>query len=201
MPQTRVLLSVLVVPSVAVAGCYSPNVPLVASAGNAEASGSSGGTVGDSDASPASTSTTQDAATDPGTEGTSETGGVGSETSSGATHGRCGDSSVDEGEDCDDGNEINADGCNSDCVESGSTVWTVDFATDYDLPDAPQSGLLAFSHVDVAPSGEIGVAMRILSNGNDGILVGGLSEDGETAWTDVISSAEVDHQYLSLIHI
>jgi len=40
--------------------------------------------------------------------------------------------------------------------------------------------------------------MRILSNGNDGILVGGLSEDGETAWTDVISSAEVDHQYYSL---
>lgn len=43
---------------------------------------------------------------------------------------QCGDAVVDPGEQCDDGNEVNADGCNRDCVESGSIVWeqTVVFA-------------------------------------------------------------------------
>lgn len=40
----------------------------------------------------------------------------------------CGDGALDPGEDCDDGNDIDADGCNHDCVVSASVLWSV--ATD-----------------------------------------------------------------------
>ncbi|MEM6990659.1 MAG: hypothetical protein AAF721_09185 [Myxococcota bacterium] len=36
----------------------------------------------------------------------------------------CGDGRVDEAEMCDDGNDADGDGCNHDCVESGSVLWT-----------------------------------------------------------------------------
>jgi cysteine-rich repeat protein len=51
--------------------------------------------------------------TNPGTESGSETG----------TPASCGDGNVDVDEDCDDGNDVNGDGCNNDCVESGVIVW------------------------------------------------------------------------------
>ncbi|HWB76274.1 MAG TPA: protein kinase [Nannocystaceae bacterium] len=37
--------------------------------------------------------------------------------------GTCGDGVPDRGEDCDDGNTKNGDGCNRDCRRSGATVW------------------------------------------------------------------------------
>ena len=36
----------------------------------------------------------------------------------------CGDGSLDPGEACDDGNDVDADGCNVDCVVSGSIRWS-----------------------------------------------------------------------------
>ncbi len=35
----------------------------------------------------------------------------------------CGDGSADPGEECDDANDIDGDGCNRDCLESGGVVW------------------------------------------------------------------------------
>ncbi len=36
---------------------------------------------------------------------------------------RCGDGNTDADEDCDDANEVDGDGCNNDCLESGSVLW------------------------------------------------------------------------------
>jgi cysteine-rich repeat protein len=115
--------------------------------------------------------------------------------------GRCGDGSVDAGEDCDDGNEVNSDGCNTDCRESGSTLWTIDFAADYDVPDFPLGGTLSFDQVAVAQNGSIGVAAGILLGGTEGenaILIGDVDVGGDTSWTDVISSDEAGHHYFSV---
>lgn len=41
----------------------------------------------------------------------------------------CGDEIVQRDEVCDDGNGANGDGCNIDCIESGSVIWTRTFGT------------------------------------------------------------------------
>lgn len=41
----------------------------------------------------------------------------------GDTPATCGDATLDEGEACDDGNAMDADGCNADCTISGSLLW------------------------------------------------------------------------------
>ncbi|MCH9688069.1 MAG: hypothetical protein K0V04_41950 [Deltaproteobacteria bacterium] len=41
--------------------------------------------------------------------------------------GDCGNGMMDAGEDCDDGNLTDADGCNADCRLSGSVVWSLDY--------------------------------------------------------------------------
>ena len=55
--------------------------------------------------------------TDPGTE------------SSGGVPSVCGDGVIEGLEACDDGNDADEDGCNSDCVESGTLLWS------WDAPD------------------------------------------------------------------
>src|SRR5688572_21025309 len=37
----------------------------------------------------------------------------------------CGDGAMQPGEECDDGNDVDGDGCNRDCRVSGQEVWTV----------------------------------------------------------------------------
>lgn len=46
-------------------------------------------------------------------------------TTSGPPQPFCGDGVIDEDEQCDDGNDEIADGCNPDCVRSGEVVWSV----------------------------------------------------------------------------
>ncbi|MEM6996488.1 MAG: DUF4215 domain-containing protein [Myxococcota bacterium] len=43
---------------------------------------------------------------------------------------RCGDGTVDPGEDCDDGNRLPGDGCHPQCVEPGTPAWTATFDGD-----------------------------------------------------------------------
>jgi len=52
-------------------------------------------------------------------------GGIGG---SGGASSFCGDGVVNEGEACDDGNKVNADGCNADCVVSGTPLFTQSYA-------------------------------------------------------------------------
>jgi cysteine-rich repeat protein len=59
---------------------------------------------------------------------TSGSTGMGGETTDHGDSGepgtpRCQDGNVDPGEQCDDGNDVNADGCNRDCRISGQLVW------------------------------------------------------------------------------
>ena len=83
-----------------------------AGAGGAAAAG--GGTAGTSGSSAGGT---------PGVGGsagsTASQGGT-----AGSSSGVCGDGVVDPGEDCDDANTVDADGCNRDCVQSGKVLWT-----------------------------------------------------------------------------
>ncbi len=68
--------------------------------------------------------------TDAGTSTTTEESASG-ESAVGSSEGpsleNCGDGLVDPGEDCDDGNDIDGDGCNVDCVVSGSVRWSTEF--------------------------------------------------------------------------
>lgn len=69
-----------------------------------------------------SDATTTDSTDDGPLDGTGTDGGTDTDdtTSAGAD---CGNGSVDPGEACDDGNDVDADGCNTDCTVSGSVLW------------------------------------------------------------------------------
>lgn len=72
----------------------------------------------------------------PETEGSAssapgESSGDALETSTGPVT-TCGDGIVDPGEDCDDGNDEDADGCNLDCTESGSQLWEYEFLAGFE---------------------------------------------------------------------
>ncbi|MEM7160105.1 MAG: hypothetical protein AAF799_45125 [Myxococcota bacterium] len=97
--------------------------------------------------------------------------------------GPCGNGLLEDGEDCDDGNLTDADGCNADCRVSGTIEWSVDLNGDADL-----SGILA-----------VGV------DSTDAIVLGGFfSQDdvvsgrlwkldpaGEELWVDTMAETTV----------
>lgn len=62
-------------------------------------------------------------------DGDSGDGTTSSSSASGTDEGpsleHCGDGVLDPGEECDDGNDVGADGCNVDCVASGSIRWSM----------------------------------------------------------------------------
>ena len=63
---------------------------------------------------------------DTGSSSSSETTATTDPTTATGTTGpapECGNSMVEPGEACDDGNDRNGDGCNNDCTESGQEVW------------------------------------------------------------------------------
>ncbi len=80
--------------------------------------------------------------------GTAESGittsPAGAPTSSG-DFGECGDGVEDPGEQCDDGNDQNADGCNVDCVESGSWLWQVPVVAAARVAVGPEDRLYALT--------------------------------------------------------
>jgi cysteine-rich repeat protein len=94
-----------------------------------------GGRSGDTQLGHGSSSTgTGDTGTEPQTSTGSETGSLTSDGTTHASNGEsesgeteapsgCGDGIVDPDEDCDDGNDIDGDGCNNDCRVSGQLIW------------------------------------------------------------------------------
>ncbi len=110
----------------------------------------------------------------------------------------CGDGVEDPGEQCDDGNDQNADGCNVDCVVSGARLWsqdhivsTADIAVgpgDVIHAAAPAQGELGVALFRFAPGGELlGETRRPppltpSPNGGGSVLVNGLAAgaDGST---------------------
>ena len=79
-----------------------------------------------SDTTPSTTAMADDSSgSDASAEGSTDDG-----SSTGDAPTSCGDGIVDDGEECDDGNRVDSDGCNVDCVPSGSVRWEL-------LYDAP----------------------------------------------------------------
>ena len=66
----------------------------------------------------------------------------------------CGNAIVDAGEDCDDGNSQDGDGCNADCRASGSTQWTMTIASEAGT-DAGRA-VVFLGGGDIVVGGEVG---------------------------------------------
>ncbi len=166
------------------AGCYSPNDPI---AGDGSDDASTGATVGAETsntvgsatvATTASTNTTDTNTTN--TTGTTETDATDAtqgtdatdslDTSAGSTDDGgplCGNARMDDGEACDDGDEINGNGCNNDCVESGTVLWELELTA---LQGLEHAGL----DIAVAPDG------LVIATGENG-WIGTFAADGVEA--------------------
>lgn len=114
-----------------------------------------------------STATTASGPTDTGEPGTSTT--IGTDTDPDGTTGPdtslCGNGEPDEGEDCDDGNDVDADGCTRDCRISGSVIWI-------EVLDNGTAGASdAFLAVAVDAEGEIYAGGTVTGMADDANLV------------------------------
>jgi cysteine-rich repeat protein len=95
----------------------------------------------------------------------------------------CGNGELDEGEICDDGNAIDGDGCNVDCIESGTLLdeWILDDRTHDASPRAVATG----------PDGSFvivgGVVRTDIGEGVNG-WIRKYDADGTIAWTDTYNN-------------
>lgn len=95
---------------------------------------------------------------------------------------RCGDRVTQRPEDCDDGNQVNGDGCNNDCVESGSTLWTRTHDGDAHEDD------IAFG-VAIGPDDAVVVVGEEASEAEDtAAWARSYTPDGDEAWTWSVGS-------------
>ncbi|MBX7080118.1 MAG: hypothetical protein K1X88_13060 [Nannocystaceae bacterium] len=110
----------------------------------------------------------------------SSTDGSGSTTGTPAS---CGDGVVDEGEACDDANRVQGDGCNNDCVESGSVRWELLF-------DAPAGASDCGHDVAANAAGTIAVSGEAANADQSSydIVVLSIAPDGTVTWSDVYDS-------------
>lgn len=113
----------------------------------------------------ATTSTDDTTDSDPDTTGdtTGEPGG-------------CGNGEVEDAEQCDDGNEIDGDGCNIDCVISGSTIWELEL--DIDGLDDGARGLAIAADGRVVIVGET----QETQDGAYDVLAVGIDALGTVSW-------------------
>lgn len=165
-PLTRYSLSCSI--GLGLASCFSPNVPVrvddsgeVASTGSAS-DGAASDSAGPATSDPIGTDADVTVGSDPsaGTEAGDATQGTDpSESSSGSTGAAagCGDGALDEGEACDDGDDINGNGCNVDCVVSGSLLWEVDAGAGYEVEASDP--VYGPERVAVSPSGSIAMVL------------------------------------------
>lgn len=142
------------------------------------------GTLADRCVVPAEMGTTQSDSSSSSGSGESTVEQTGSETSSTSETGtpdpECGNGTPEAGEACDDGNAVDGDGCNIDCVESGTVLWDVVH---------PELGSVA-KGVAVGPDGDIAVAGARVEEKDSDILVLFFSRDGVPLWQRVQGSPE-----------
>lgn len=129
-----------------------------------------------------STSTPSSTTIDPSTSTDPATSSSSSE-SSGTAPGICGDGIQDAGEDCDDDNRLDGDGCDNDCTPSGETIWTFT----YDGPGIDVArDVLALGKGFVGVAGDIdGGIPTYLQLDPDGGLDGTIAlnaQAGNTTW-------------------
>jgi cysteine-rich repeat protein len=122
------------------AACFAPHDPIVVTASDSDAndsgSGETMGSMSEPTTATMSSTTEPTGSTDPtasttmsSTTDTADSSGTDTDPSdSGSTDDGgplCGNNMLDGDEACDDGNEVNGDGCNNDCIESGTLLWEV----------------------------------------------------------------------------
>lgn len=90
---------------------------------------------------------------------------------------RCGDGEVKGPEACDDGNDVEGDGCNTDCVISGSELWTVGYAGE-DAGNARARGVAVDGAGNVVVVGE-----EFVVGENANVWVRKYTPAGEALWT------------------
>lgn len=96
----------------------------------------------------------------------------------------CGDGVVDDGEECDDGNEVDGDGCNIDCRPSGAVVWNDEY-------DGLEDGEDDAWGIALGPGGEVFVAGRIsIPDGRTAAWVRKYDVDGNELWTRDVSHGD-----------
>lgn len=152
-------------------------------------SGDASGTTAPTTTSPTTTSpTTATTGVDESSSGTDAS--EGSESTAADTSGSttsadpvCGDSNVDAEEQCDDGNRVDSDGCNSDCVVSGSMLWEL-------VHDTQGMQDCAYD-VEANVEGQIAIAGESQSTDGDtyDILAASIDVDGGLSWDMVYDSA------------
>ena len=89
----------------------------------------------------------------------------------------CGDGAWDAGEECDDGNQLDADGCNADCQLSGKLLWSDNFGSGFNFIE---QAMTAATDTD----GTVYVAGFVTdSTGAHDSWMRRYSADGEPQWT------------------
>ena len=102
--------------------------------------------------------------------------------STGAPEPVCGDGTLEGDEACDDGNEVDSDGCNNDCVESGSVRWEIMYDGPRNVHDrlhdviVRDTSILAVGREGLDPSRGLFLEVSL-----DGTMVGSKVEPGPTA--------------------
>ncbi|MFO0631629.1 MAG: hypothetical protein U0168_02125 [Nannocystaceae bacterium] len=178
-PSLRCLCSIALM----LAACGKDNGPGGSgddSSGSGDSSGGSAETTATTTMSTTTVSTTMaDSSTGDDASGSS-TDGSGSTTGTPAS---CGDGVVDEGEACDDANRVQGDGCNNDCVESGTIRWELLF-------DAPAGGSDCGHDIAANAAGTIAVSGEASTADQESydILVLSIAPDGSVTWSDVYDS-------------
>jgi cysteine-rich repeat protein len=172
-----------------VRGSWAPTLALLAAcAGGCGDDGSGDGTTAAGTATTSAGPSEGSTAPTPATTSTSDPTGISTspldtgtadETSGDPTTGgageRCGDGMVDAGEACDDGNDVDADGCNTDYTLSGSVLWFHAQAGGAGLAEE------AFG-IAVDPQGRAYVAGELAGGGNLDFWVRQYEDDG-LGWT------------------
>lgn len=100
----------------------------------------------------------------------------------------CGDTHVNGDEACDDGNTENADGCNIDCIESGTLLWQLEY-------DSAVGGSDQGRDVGIDGADNIIVVGSEATSGDARGWIRAFDPDGNVSWTQVHTSASGDFRY------
>jgi cysteine-rich repeat protein len=158
--------------SLALTGCFHPGD---AAPEGSSSSGDVGSGEDESSSSGASDSAT--APVDTSSEASSAASGASESSDSGGAAPACGDGAVDPEEDCDDGNAVDGDGCNVDCVSSGALRWS---AT-YDGPASADDQANAVA-VDAEGFVYVGGSHRVVADDTD-VWIRRFDGAGTVDWT------------------
>lgn len=89
----------------------------------------------------------------------------------------CGNASLDPGEECDDGNRENGDGCSAECLGQGSSAWTV-------VIDGPAGGTDCGTAIAMTPDGDVVVVgYTTVGDMGEDMWITRMTSAGETKWT------------------